>query len=228
MADSAIIFDVDGVLLHLSHDEEELFFTALSRFVPTHDLSRDWNNYRIRNDAEIVTEIMERNGLPPSVGAEAKAHYLSLLQEDLAADRVRSEIIPGADELLIAFQSRARLGIATANFQAAARLRLEQAGLWSFVRERAEGADGGGHKHAILERVVERLDVPRDRIVYVGDNLNDLEAGSRAGVHFIGFSTDASRVSNLQAHGARWTAQDHMTTRSIINQILFSKVSVLS
>ena len=57
VADFAIIFDVDGVLLELTSDEEELFFTALSKFVPTENLSRDWNSYRIRNDEDIMTEI---------------------------------------------------------------------------------------------------------------------------------------------------------------------------
>ena len=55
----------------------------------------------------------------------------------------------------------------------------------------AHGADGGGHKREILARAIAATGLPRNRIVYIGDNLNDVEAGLANGVHFIGFSTDS-------------------------------------
>jgi phosphoglycolate phosphatase-like HAD superfamily hydrolase len=222
MADAAIIFDVDGVLLELTRAEEEVFFTALSRFVPTENLSRDWNSYRIRNDDEIIAEILDRHGLPSPLRNEVKRHYLSLLEDNLRSGVLESMAISGAEMLLESFRLRADLGIATANLLAAAELRLKPLRLWNDVKSLALGADGGGHKHEILERLLQRMDVPRARIVYVGDNLNDLEAGVRAGVQFIGFSTDAARLAKLRENGARWTSENHTKTMQLIAQLLFT------
>ena len=189
---TAIIFDVDGVLLELTHEEEEVFFTALTRFVPTENLSRDWNSYRIRNDDDIVAEILERNGLSQSLKSDVIAHYIALLQKALQ-QQLKSVVIQGAAELLISLSNQATLGIATANFLAAAQCRLQQACLWRHVSDHSQGADGGGHKRDILARLLARLPLPRERIIYVGDNLNDVEAGLGNGVHFIGFSSDPAR-----------------------------------
>jgi phosphoglycolate phosphatase-like HAD superfamily hydrolase len=260
MAEAAIIFDVDGVLLELTRAEEELFFEALSPFVPTEALSRDWNSYAIRNDDDIIAEILECHGLALTIREDVKRHYISLLASHLTsphppfghllpseetgeghlhqpspallagegarrADEGGQAIctiaIAGAAKLLSSFRSRAFLGIATANLLDAAQLRLQAAGLWDDVKTFAQGADGGGHKHHILARLLQRLQIPRHRIVYVGDNLNDLEAGQRCGVSFIGFSTDPARLAKLRGNGAEWTSENHVRTAELIEHLLF-------
>lgn len=220
MADCAIIFDVDGVLLELTRDEEEVFFEALSHFVPTQQLSRDWNSYKIRNDEDIIIEILAGQGLEASRLAEVKQHYLTLLQGRLQAGLLHSQTISGAVQLLHHFNGRAKLGIATANLLDAARFRLQQLNLWSPVCNNAQGADGGGHKHQILARLLARMQTPTQRIVYIGDNLNDLEAGQRTGVHFIGFSRDKARLEILREMGAIWTSDNHMETTRIVEHLL--------
>ncbi len=219
MADWAVIFDVDGVLLDLTRDEEEIFFTALSHFVPTEHLSRDWNSYRIRNDDDIIMEILERNGLHASLKPDVTAQYIALLARALQTN-VKSVSLPGAAELLSALAGHVRLGIATANLKAAAELRLQQAGLWTFVASNAQGADGGGHKSVILARVLERLEIAPSQVIYIGDNLNDVEAGLQNGVHFIGFSVFAKRRLQLQNHGAHQTCANHLETLKIINALM--------
>ena len=49
---AAVIFDVDGVLLHLTPEEEDAFFRPFEDLHGLTGLSRDWNSYRIRNDVE--------------------------------------------------------------------------------------------------------------------------------------------------------------------------------
>lgn len=213
-----IIFDVDGVLLDLTRPEEEIFFEALSRFVPTHALSRDWNSYRIRNDYDIIAEILERHG-KQAQKPQAVRHYITLLEERLKSRTLLTLAVPGAAHLLHALQGH-QLGIATANLLQAARLRLEDARLWSRVEHCAAGADGGGNKHEILARLLKRLGAAPQHVVYVGDNLNDVEAGRRNGVHFIGFSQDSFRLESLQKAGAGLTASNHSETLAHINRIL--------
>jgi FMN phosphatase YigB (HAD superfamily) len=61
--DSAVIFDVDGVLLDLTPAEEERFFVPFARRYGLTGLSRDWDSYRTRNDEDIIAEILATNGL---------------------------------------------------------------------------------------------------------------------------------------------------------------------
>ncbi len=220
MIEAAVIFDVDGVLLELTSAEEDIFFAALAEFVPSHELSRDWNSYRIRNDEDIIAEILERNGKPAVLKPKIMERYLADLQRALAKGSLLSPMIFGADQLLQFLSPRMTLGIATANLCKAAALRLSKAGLWQHVKDHAAGADGGGHKHQILARLLSTLPIPRDRIVFVGDNVNDVIAGQKSGVHFIGFSTDQSRLEQLARHGAKLLATSHTTTLDLIRQTL--------
>lgn len=212
----AVIFDVDGVLLELTPNEEDIFFAAFAPWGDPSTLSRSWNSYRIRNDDDIVDEIMERWSIPPAEKSALVAAYHEALAARLADGRLKSEIIPGAKELLAEMSGRAVLGIATANFREAARLRLVASGLWDAVATLAHGADGGGHKHDILARAISAADLPPQRIVYIGDNLNDVEAGLRNGVHFIGFSRDAARRNQLAAAGARHVTGNHVESLRFI------------
>ena len=219
-ATCAVIFDVDGVLLELTQPEEEIFFTALSRFVSTENLSRDWNSYRIRNDDDIISEILERNGLAQNLKPDVIAHYIALLGQAIISKAVATTPIIGATALLNQVRKFSTTGIATANLREAAQLRLEAAGFWPHVSSCASGANGGGHKHQILARALAQLDVPKSRIIYVGDNVNDVIAGLENDVHFIGFSTDAKRRQQLAAAGARHLAQNHAETLGIIRDFL--------
>ena len=216
----AVIFDVDGVLLELTRPEEEIFFTALSRYVPTENLSRDWNSYRIRNDDDIISEILERNGLAQNLKPDVVNHYISLLNDAISSRAVTTSPIIGATALLNQVRKFSTTGVATANLRQAAKLRLEAAGFWHNVSSCAFGADGGGHKYEILARALAQLDMPKSRVVYVGDNVNDVIAGLENGVHFVGFSTDAKRRQQLATAGARHLAQNHAETLGIIRDFL--------
>jgi len=215
----AIIFDVDGVLLELTRAEEELFFQPFAKRIDAAQLSRDWNSYQIRNDEEIVKEIVARYRLPQHEAEVIRAEYLALLESELAGS-LKSVPIAGASELLAAFAPHARLGIATANFRRAAELRLAQAGMWAPVSNLAHGADGGGHKSDILARAIAASGLPPERVIFIGDNVNDVVAGQHNKAHFIGFTQDAARRAKLVQAGARLLAADHAETTGHIRAIL--------
>lgn len=215
---AAVIFDVDGVLLELTPAEEDMFFLPFERRYGLTALSRDWDSYRIRNDEDIVAEILEVHGLPAFEREAVIRDYLTVLEEDLDRGDLQPVRIPGAGELLAALDTS--LGIATANLVSAARLRLEAVDLWRPVSHLAFGAEGGGHKRQTVARAIAATGLPRDRIVYIGDNLNDVDAGLANGVHFIGFAVEAARRERLAKAGTQHLSGDHATTLRLIRELL--------
>ena len=217
---AAVIFDVDGVLLELTRAEEDAFFVPFERRYGLKDISRDWNSYSIRNDENIIAEILAHHGLPEHEHAEVGTDYLDVLKLQLADGTIETIVVPGALELLQNLHGSLKIGIATANLLGAAELRLKDARLWHHVSTCAHGADGGGHKRQILARAITTTGLPKNRIVYIGDNLNDVEAGLSNGVHFIGFNTDSGRLTELKRAGAGHTSNNHLDSFRLIGHLL--------
>ena len=222
---AAVVFDVDGVLLDLTPAEEDAFFAPFETLYGLTGLSRDWDSYRVRNDEDIIREILERHAGRAPEAAEMSRHlieYCTHLEDGYRCGRLKVEVIPGARELLetLAQVPDLALGTATANVLRAAEIRLAETGLWAAVGAFACGADGGGHKREVLARVIDRLALPADRVVYIGDNLNDLEAGQANGAHFIGFDVEPWRRERLAAAGAERVSGDHRTTLGLIDAAL--------
>ena len=158
--------------------------------------------------------------LPGTLGARDRLEQLTAELHRLWAAGIETIVVPGALGLLQNLHGSSRIGIATANLLGAAELRLKDAGLWDHVSACAHAADGGGHKRQILARAMAATGLPKDRIVYIGDNLNDVEAGLSNGVHFIGFSTDSGRLTALKRAGASHTSNNHLDSFRLIGHLL--------
>lgn len=220
MADAAVIFDVDGVLLELTRAEEDAFFVPFERRYGLKNLSRDWNSYAVRNDENIIAEILASHGIPARERSEVVADYLEILKLRLSNGVIETVTIPGAHALLKNLHGNSQIGIATANLLSAAGPRLQHVNLWPYACAHVFGAEGGGHKREILARAIASTRLPTDRIVYVGDNLNDMEAGLSNGVHFIGFSMNPGRLNELKSAGASHVSNNHLDTFRLIGHLL--------
>lgn len=221
--DAAVIFDVDGVLLDLTPAEEDAFFWPFAELHGLTGLSRDWDGYRIRNDEDIIQEILEGHFGRAPTRSEHRAvidAYIGYMEANLRQERLTPETVPGAAELIAGLTGKARLGIATANLLEVAAQRLAACGLWDRLKDLGFGANGGGAKREILARAIESLDLPRERIVFIGDNLNDVEAGLANRVHFIGFSVDPAKTRRLATAGAERICNHHRDTLKHIEDAL--------
>jgi len=217
---AAVIFDVDGVLLELTSVEEDAFFAPFVQRYGLENLSRDWNSYAIRNDENIIAEILARHGLPEHEHTEVVADYLDVLKQRLKNGAIETIAIPGARDLLNKLQGSLQMGIATANLLRAAKLRLQSVEFWNPISAHAFGADGGGHKRQILARAIASTGLPKNRIVYIGDNRDDVEAGLSNGVHFVGFSTNPGRLNELKHAGTNHISNNHLDTFRLIGHLL--------
>jgi len=222
---AAVIFDVDGPLLDLGPAEEDAFFVPFQDLHGLGNLSRDWDSYRVRNDVEICREILESHFRRPVNDIEMAAYanrYITVLSNMLDAGDAEVSPIPGARDLLhrLHREGGIALGTATANLREAARIRLERADMWSYVQRFPGAAENGGPKRDVLASVIAELNLPKERIVFLGDNLNDLDAGQSCGVHFIGFHVEEHRRKRLSNAGARHVAGDHETSFGLIREFL--------
>jgi phosphoglycolate phosphatase-like HAD superfamily hydrolase len=219
----AVIFDVDGVLLHLSPAEEDGFFEPFREAYGLTSLSRDWNAYKIRNDLHIVQEIIETHLGRAATTEEVEAwrrRYLEIIRDWMGRGVFAVEPVTGALDLLHDLgRCGTLIGIATANIIDAARMRLEAASIWPHIRHWA-GAESGGPKKEILGRLISELGVSRRDVIYIGDNLNDFEAGREHAGHFIGFSTSARQRQFLKERGVALLAGDHRETRLFLERLL--------
>jgi len=130
---AAVIFDVDGPLLELTEAESAAFFVPFRDKFGLTGLSDDWDSYRLRNDVEIYREVLETAGLQAdeTILSNLKAQYLSELESIYASGEA---VVPisGAVSLLetLSQMKGLALGTATANFEAAAALRLRRVQMW--------------------------------------------------------------------------------------------------
>jgi phosphoglycolate phosphatase-like HAD superfamily hydrolase len=230
-ATHAVIFDIDGVLLHLTRDEESLFFKAFRTLhgIADEHLNPDWNSYRVRNDVEIAAELLERHFGRAAQAHEVDAvmrHYAGTIEAGLANGTLTVQAIEGAGALLDGLRNRGTfaLGLATANIEAAAVMRLTRAGLWGDYHVTGY-AEAGGSKINILRQAIAQLEtagapVPRERIVFLGDQLGDLNAARENGVHFIGTSPKPEQRQVLRDHGAEHVSDGHHLTADMIDSLL--------
>ncbi len=228
----AVIFDIDGVLLHLTRQEETAFFDAFRQIaeIPEHHIDPDWNSYQVRNDVAIAGELLERHLQRPPTDGEVWAvldHYIGTIAVGLKGGVLRTEVIPGSQELLngLSSDTRLHLGLATANIEGTAVTRLKHAGLWGCFTA-CGYAESGGPKIEILGAAIAGLrdgngdPVTADKVVFLGDQLGDLAAARENGVHFIGVSTKAQQRQVLQDNGATMVLADHAETARIIADLL--------
>lgn len=223
--DRAVIFDVDGPLLHLRKPEEDAFFAPLEQLFGITGLSRDWDSYNVRNDHDIIHQVLHQHLGDQFERSHYDAYveaYDTELKNGFSTGRLEVSIVPKAPDIVatLATVPGLALGIATANLRCAAEIRLREAGLWTHLSAYPGTADRSGHKYEVLARVISDLGLPADRIVYIGDNLNDLDAGRRNGTHFVGFHVHRDRQQRLLENGAEYVTGDHDETLALIHRML--------
>ena len=226
----AVIFDVDGVLLHLTKPEEEAFFSALEAVFGITGASSDWDSYRVRNDVAIVEELVETHLERDATGDDINRFtdkYISLIDIGIKTGEIEVQSIDGIREALMALTpiENITMGLATANLMAAARLRLRTAGLNDFFTV-GGFAEARGPKREILRKTIAELKgldgspLPKDRIVYLGDNLVDVDAGLANECGFIAFNVDQGKHAMLREAGAQIVLNDHADTAREIKRLL--------
>jgi phosphoglycolate phosphatase len=211
----AILFDIDGTLLHTGGAGAVAWQRA---FIELYDVEAniEEHTHAGMTDPEIAQivfrEVLGREG-SATERAEAIGCYLGHL-----ADAVNESkgyfVIEGIEELLPRLaESGVRLGVVTGNIEPAAHIKLARGDLNRFFSFGGYGSDSRDRtkltKKAIArggEASGKALDL--GTTIAVGDTPRDVRAGHGAGIRVVGVATGSYAVDELTDAGADWSIEN--------------------
>ncbi len=212
-----VVFDLDGTLVDSSHDFKRMrqqTIAAAQRYgVRPGVLSPDVPIARLMDTA--TQELLAARVAEGTVYRfEHEVHEMIDAIELEALPRTVAR--PGAKELLQDLSARGfRLGVLTRSCEEFSRGALSRTGLaeyFPYLRSRSAPGPSKPSPEALL-LLLQEMEVPRERALFVGDHALDAECATRARVRFYGLLPDrpdesSMTVDRFRALGASAVAQD--------------------
>lgn len=224
-----ILFDLDGTLTRTQGGYLPFNEALLKTFGVAGDIRSvipDGNT-----DPQIVREIFAAANLEAAIdddqweqfAANLRWSYSSALEEG----RTTVRALPGAKELLGALSARADISpsVVTGNFEVTARIKLEAAGLHSYLCRGAYASDSA-HRPDLPRIAKDRWQqwsgksLPAERCVIVGDTPKDLEAAKQNHMKCVLVGTGRYPWEELQYYKADACLADIADTLQVINIFL--------
>lgn len=224
-----ILFDIDGTLTRTRNGFVPFNEAFLRTFRFPGDIRTvipDGNT-----DPLIVDEIFANSGRNPEEG-EARQQTFPIHLRDSYARAVRERrttvrALPGVLELVEALGEipGVYLGVVTGNFEGTARIKLEAAGLGSYLRVGVYGSDA--RNRADLLRIARRrweetagIPFGPQRCVVVGDTPKDLEAARANRMKCVLVGTGRYSGEQLRACGPDACLKDFSDTDAAVRTLL--------
>ncbi|HET9197766.1 MAG TPA: HAD family hydrolase [Solirubrobacterales bacterium] len=211
----AILFDIDGTLLHTGGAGAEAWQRAFRELYEV-EANIEEHTHAGMTDPEIAEivfrEVMGRDGSDVE-RAEAIGCYLGHLAEAVAESEGYF-VIEGIEELLPRLVERGLLlGLVTGNIESAAHLKLARGDLNKYFAFGGYGSDSRSRTELTekaLERGGEVAGAPLDleQTIAVGDTPRDVKAGHGAGIKVVGVATGSYSVDELSEAGADWAIEN--------------------
>ena len=180
-----------------------------------------------RTDTAIFREAMSVHGLDgqfPVLLARFQEVYYEILPRTLA--EAQGCALPGVRELLEGLRAApgAFLGLATGNFREAARLKLDQFGLYDFFLAGGYGDDSENRAEVVtvaIERLAEASGGHGPREVYViGDTPLDIAAAQANGARSVAVATGFFTADQLRDAGAGLVFPDFSSWQAVLDALL--------
>ena len=210
-----VIFDIDGTLLHSMGVDTKCYAKAVSEQLGG-QISTDWDDYLETTDSGILSELLDRRGVPtsrrPGVENAVRERFVELLRQAFSSDPECCRQVAGAGALLQRLREFAdvRVAIATGGWSASAKLKLDHAGI-PIVGIPFATADEAHKREQILRAALERTSaggrITFDEVIYVGDGMWDIDAAAALNFKFVGIACEGGR--ELLAHAKSGLILDH-------------------
>ena len=196
-----ILWDVDGTLVRNGKDAGNLYHEAVELAVGRSIANRLPNTHG-KTDGQILRETLAAHGLPEDLHSSASTHLdeLSRLRHESGNHR---ELCPGVHEALAATAARGWVNcLLTGNSALRSRYKVTGAGVDADVFDWSHSYFGEVSPIRSDLTLRARAELPDDRLVIVGDTLNDDVAAVAAGIPFIGVATGVFGADELRTTGA--------------------------
>lgn len=211
----AILFDIDGTLLHTGGAGAVAWQRAFLELYEV-EANIEEHTHAGMTDPEIAEivfrEVLGRDGTDVE-RAEAIGCYLGHLA-DAVAESEGYFVIEGIEELLPRLvEEGILLGVVTGNIEPAAHIKLARGDLNKYFPFGGYGSDSRSRTELTkkaLERGAEVSGKPLDleRTIAVGDTPRDVKAGHGAGIRVVGVATGSYSVEELKDAGADWALEN--------------------
>ncbi len=182
-----VLLDIDGTLVDSNVAHARAWHEALQQY--GHEVSRDtllsWIGKGGDKLLPELTGVLEDSDEGEAIGELRR----SIFQEKFLP---RLKALPSARELVARLRDEGLLvGVASSATKEEARALLDIAGVSELIHEIATASDAERSKPEpdIVQATLERLRVPADLALLVGDTPYDVEAGRRAGVRVVAVGT---------------------------------------
>ena len=184
---NAVIFDIDGTLLHSAAVDDALYRRAVRAVLGDVDLRPALHDYPYVTDTGILQQILADNALggDEALLEEIRSVFVGLLRDHVTAHGPFAEI-PGAREYLYSLRASTShaVAMATGGWRQSAEFKLSSAG---FEIEDIPLATSDDHheRTAIMEIALDSLGGRFDSVTYYGDGPWDLQACEQLGWEFV-------------------------------------------
>jgi len=205
-----ILWDVDGTLVRNGKDAGNLYHEAVELAVGRSIANRLPNTHG-KTDGQILRETLAAHGLPEDLHSSASTHLdeLSRLRHESGNHR---ELCPGVHEAVAATAARGWINcLLTGNSALRSRYKVTGAGVDADVFDWSHSYFGEVSPIRSDLTLRARAELPDDRLVIVGDTLNDDVAAVAAGIPFIGVATGVFGADELRTTGALVVIDDLAT-----------------
>jgi phosphoglycolate phosphatase-like HAD superfamily hydrolase len=227
MADSLILWDIDGTLVNMDRAGERALLVAIKELYGR-DLGENLPvDLRGRTDTSISRDLLEYLGVLATAEEKARfqAAYLSHVPKTLPAGKAR--VLAGIREALDAIHAHPEIhqALLTGNLREGAKLKLSYLDIWQYF-EFGAFADDSHIRDELgpfaLARAKEKLgiDFPPERVWIIGDTPHDIACGKAIGAKTIAVATGAFSVAELSALTPTHTFADLTDTQALLDVVL--------
>ena len=199
---NAVIFDIDGTLLHSAAVDDALYRQAVQTVLGDVRLRPTLHDYPYVTDTGILQQILSDNDLvlEERLLEEIRSIFVSLLRHHVSAHGPFAEI-PGARDFLRSLResSTHSVAVATGGWRQSAEFKLSSAG-FDVDDIPLATADDHHERTTIMEIALDSLGDMFDSVTYYGDGPWDRQACEQLGWEFVAVGVELGGLEDF--HGA--------------------------
>lgn len=221
----AILFDIDGTLIHTGGAGRDALHTALEVVFAVKDpYPVDLSG---RTDRGIARELFAAHDIPPTEENWHKFREAYLAGLDVHLPAKAGRVLPGVRELIALLEARSHvaLGLLTGNVREGARRKLAY---YQLDRHFATGGFGDTHPHrddvarealaAMRTKIGAHLS--GDEVWIIGDTPLDIRCARAIGARVLAVATGSHSAEELSAHAPDLVAADLSDTAALAERLL--------